>query len=159
MLDARPPKIVTGIAVFLTSDADGAPMALMHNLKHNRVLHETNVVLTVRTADTPTVDPALRLKLAQLSDHFWRLEVTFGYMEQPDVPSALADCRRSGLKFDTMNTSYFLGRRTVVVASKRAMPLWQDKLFILLTRNGAAPADFYHLPPGRVVEMGSQVSV
>jgi KUP system potassium uptake protein len=159
MLDARPPKIVTGVAVFLTSDANVAPMALMHNLKHNRVLHESNVILTVRTADIPTVDPSRRLQLAQLSAHFWTLEATFGYMEQPDVPAILADCRRSGLKFDTLNTSYFLGRRTVVMATKRAMPLWQDKLFILLSRNGAAPADFYRLPPGRVVEMGSQVSV
>jgi KUP system potassium uptake protein len=159
MLEARPPKKVSGVAVFLTGDPTGAPMALMHNLKHNRVLHETNVILTIQTADTPTVADDQRLKIAPLAAGFWAAEATFGYMEQPDIPRALTAQRREGPKFDMMNTSFFLGRRTVVVASKRAMPLWQDKLFILLTRNGASPADFYHLPPGRVVEMGSQISV
>ena len=159
MLDARPPKSVSGVAVFLTADPESAPTALMHNLKHNRVLHETNVMLTVRTADTPTVAPEHRLYVDRLSPRFWGVEATFGYMEQPDVPAALAECRGQGLKFDMMNTSFFLGRRAVVMSSNRAMPLWQDRLFILLSKNAADPADFYRLPPGRVVEMGSQVSV
>ena len=143
------------------TEASAAAMIAMHGVNkwYGTFQVLTAIRLTVRTAYTPTVNPAHRLKLAQQSPHFWTLEVTFGYMEQPDIPAALADCRRAGLKFDTLNTSYFLGRRTVMVAAKSAMPRWQDKLFILLTRNGAAPADFYRLPPGRVVEMGSQVSV
>jgi KUP system potassium uptake protein len=159
MLDARPPKTVPGVAVFLTGDLEAAPMALMHNLKHNRVLHETNVILTVRTADTPTVEPAKRLQINRLSPGFWGVEATFGYMEQPDVPRALLACKKQGLKFDIMQTSFFLGRRSVVVSSQRVMPLWQDKLFLMLHRNSTDPGIFYRLPPGRVVEMGSQVSV
>ncbi len=159
MLDARPPKKVPGVAVFLTADPEGAPMALMHNLKHNRVLHESNVVLTVHTAPEPRIPDERRLMVEQLSPDFWRVNATWGYMEQPDVPRALAACRKQGIKFDIMNTSFFLGRRSVVVAAKSAMPMWQDKLFILLSKNAAETAGFYHLPPGRVVEMGSQVSV
>jgi len=159
MLDARPPKKVPGVAVFLTSDPDGAPMALMHNLKHNRILHESNVILTVNTAPEPRIPAERRLTVEQLSPDFWRVNATWGYMESPDVPKALAACRKQGIKFDIMNTSFFLGRRSVVVSSKSAMPLWQDKLFIAMTKNAAETAGFFHLPPGRVVEMGSQVSV
>ena len=159
MLDARPPKKVSGVAVFLTADGDGAPMALMHNLKHNRVLHERNIIMIVNTAPEPRVPEEKRLWVEQLSPDFWRVNATWGYMESPDVPRALAACRKLGIKFDIMNTSFFLGRRSVVVSSKSAMPLWQDKLFIALTKNAAETAGFFHLPPGRVVEMGSQVSV
>ena len=159
MLTERGPKRVAGTAVFLTGDPDHAPSALMHNLKHNRVLHETNVILTVRTADTPTVDEADRLVAAPLAGGFWRVSATWGYMETPDVPAALTACRGHGLKVEMMTTSFFLGRRTVVPASKSEMPGWQDKLFILLVKNAADPTGFYRLPPGRVVEMGTQVSV
>ena len=160
MLEGRSPHRAAGTAVFLTGDADYAPSALMHNLKHNRVLHQTNVILTVRTADTPTVgDGPERLKIERLSPDFWRVTATWGYMETPDVPRALVACRKTGLKFDILSTSFFLGRRTIVPASNSKMPGWQDKLFILLSRNAATPTDFYRLPPGRVVEMGTQVSV
>ena len=134
-------------------------MALMHNLKHNRVLHERNIIMIVNTAPEPRVPEEKRLWVEQLSPDFWRVNATWGYMESPDVPRALAACRKLGIKFDIMNTSFFLGRRSVVVSSKSAMPLWQDKLFIALTKNAAETAGFFHLPPGRVVEMGSQVSV
>jgi len=159
MLAARPPHRAQGAAVFLTSDPDHAPSALMHNLKHNRVLHETNVILTVRTADTPVADDGARLAVERLSPDFWRVTATWGYMETPDVPRALMACRRTGLKFDIMSTSFFLGRRTIVPAERSAMPRWQDRLFVLLSKNATAPTDFYRLPPGRVVEMGTQVSV
>jgi KUP system potassium uptake protein len=159
MLAARGPFRVKGTAVFLCADPEQAPTALLHNLKHNRVLHETNVVLTVRSADVPYVDETERAHAEKLDGGFWRVTVIWGYMEQPNVPRALAACRRQGLKFDIMSTSFFLGRRTVVRSRNSEMPRWQDKLFILLSRNAAAPTDFYRLPPGRVVEMGAQVSV
>ena len=159
MLTTRGPKRVPGMAVFLTGDPDSAPSALMHNLKHNRVLHDTNVILTVRTADAPVVDEADRLTLQALDGGFWKVAMTWGYMETPDIPRALAACRAGGLKVDMMTTSFFLGRRTVAPASNSSLPAWQHKLFILLTKNATAPTDFYHLPPGRVVEMGTQVSV
>jgi len=159
ILAARSPFRVKGAAVFLSADPQQAPTALLHNLKHNRVLHETNVVLTVRAADVPYIDETQRTQAEKLDDGFWRVTATWGYMEQPNVPRALAACRKQGLKFDIMSTSFFLGRRTVVRSRNSEMPRWQDKLFILLSKNAAAPTDFYRLPPGRVVEMGSQVGV
>jgi KUP system potassium uptake protein len=159
MLKARPPHRAPGTAVFLTSDPEIAPVALMHNLKHNKVLHEKNVILTVRTADRPRVPEAQRVAMEPISDDFKRLTVTYGFMETPNVPRALSLCRKQGLKFDIMSTSFFLGRRSVVPAARQGMPLWQDRLYIFLMRNAANPTDFYHIPPGRVVEMGTQVSV
>jgi KUP system potassium uptake protein len=159
MLKARGPFRVAGTAVFLSAEPGQAPAALMHNLKHNRVLHETNVVLTVRTADIPQVEDKDRLRVERLDGGFWRATCTWGFMEEPNVPRALAAGRRQGLKADIMATSFFLGRRTIVPAPKSAIPRWQDRLFILLSKNAASPTDFYRLPPGRVVEMGVQVSV
>ncbi len=159
MLAARPPARVAGTAIFLTADAAVAPTALMHNLKHNRILHERNIILTVRAADTPRVEVSQRLAIEQVSPDFWRVIATWGYMETPDVPRALAACRKQGLKFDIMSTSFFLGRRTVVAATHPLMPRWQQRLYILLSRNAATPADYFQLPIGRVVEMGTQVSV
>jgi len=159
MLKARAPHKVPGTAIFLTSDPDVAPVALMHNLKHNKVLHEKNVVLTVRTAETPRVPPDERLELIPVSDDFKKLVINYGFMESPNVPKALNLCKKRGLKFDIMSTSFFLGRRSVVPSSSRGMPLWQDKLYIFLLKNAANPTDFFHIPPGRVVELGAQVKV
>ena len=159
MLRARPPHRAPGTAVFLTSDPDIAPVALMHNLKHNKVLHEKNIILTVRTADRPRVPEAKRVSFEPISDDFKRIVVTYGFMETPNVPRALGICRKQGLKFDIMSTSFFLGRRSVVPSARQGMPLWQDRLYIFLMRNAANPTDFFHIPPGRVVEMGAQVSV
>jgi KUP system potassium uptake protein len=158
-LRARPPHRVAGTAVFLTSDPDIAPVALMHNLKHNRVLHESNVILTVRTADTPRVDEGERVRIEALGPDCRRLIVTYGFMEAPNLPRALGLARRQGLKFDIMATSFFLGRRSVVPAAQSGMPLWQDRLYIFLLKNAANPTDFFQIPPGRVVELGSQVIV
>jgi KUP system potassium uptake protein len=159
MLRARPPHRAPGTAIFLTSDPDIAPVALMHNLKHNKVLHEKNIVLTVRTTDTPRVDAAHRISIEPISDDFKKLTISYGFMERPNVPKALGLCRKQGLKFDIMSTSFFLGRRSVVASASQGMPLWQDRLFIFLMRNAANPTDFFHIPPGRVVELGTQVSV
>jgi len=159
MLKARPPHRAPGTAIFLTSDPEVAPVALMHNLKHNKVLHEKNVILTVHTADRPRVADSHRVTMEPISDDFKRLTITYGFMETPNVPRALGLCRKQGLKFDIMSTSFFLGRRSVVPSARQGMPLWQDKLFIFLMRNAANPTDFFHIPPGRVVELGTQVSV
>jgi KUP system potassium uptake protein len=159
ILHSRAPHRVAGTAVFLTSDPDIAPVALMHNLKHNKVLHEKNVILTVVTAETPRVRDADRIKIEPVSADFTKLTMTFGFMESPNLPKALALCRKQGLKFDIMTTSFFLGRRSVVPAQRSGMPLWQDRLFIFLMKNATQPTDFFNIPPGRVVEMGAQVTV
>ena len=159
MLRARQPHRVPGTAIFLTSDPDTAPVALMHNLKHNKVLHEKNVIATVRIAETPRVPEADRVVITPFNDDFKKLIINYGFMETPNVPKALGLCRRQGLKFDIMATSFFLGRRSVVPAAQAAMPLWQDKLFIFLLKNGANPTDFFKIPAGRVVELGAQVSI
>ena len=159
MLKARPPHRAPGTAIFLTSDPTVAPVALMHNLKHNKVLHEKNVILTVRTGERPRIPESERISIEPINDDFKRLIISFGFMETPNIPRALSLCRKQGLKFDIMSTSFFLGRRSVVPAAQQGMPLWQDKLYIFLMRNAANPTDFYHIPPGRVVELGTQVSV
>ena len=159
MLKARPPLKAPGTAVFLTSDADVAPVALMHNLKHNRVLHEKNVILTVKTVDRPRVPESQRVSMETISPDFRKVTIAYGFMETPNVPKALGVCRKQGLKFDIMSTSFFLGRRSVVPSAQSGMPLWQDKLFIFLLKNAANPTDFFHIPPGRVVELGAQVTV
>ncbi len=159
ILRARAPHRTPGTAIFLTSDPDMAPVALMHNLKHNKVLHEKNVVLTVRTSDTPRVAEADRFQIELINDDFKKVILTYGFMESPNVPRTLTLCRKRGLKFDIMSTSFFLGRRTVVPSAHSGMPLWQDRLFIFLMRNAANPTDFFKIPPGRVVELGAQISV
>ncbi len=160
ILKARPPHRAPGTAIFLTSDPDMTPVALMHNLKHNKVLHEKNVIATVRTAETPRVSEADRVRIEPVNDDFKKLVITYGFMETPNVPKALALLRKQqGLKFDIMATSFFLGRRSVIASAHSGMPLWQDKIFIFLMRNAANPTDFFKIPPGRVVEMGAQVTV
>ncbi len=159
ILRARAPHRAAGTAIFLTSDPEVAPVALMHNLKHNKVLHEKNVILTVETAETPRVSEDKRVHIESLNDDFKKVIVTYGFMESPNLPKALNLCRKMGLKFDIMATSFFLGRRSVVPSAQSGMPLWQDKIFIFLMKNAANPTDFYKIPPGRVVEMGAQVTV
>ena len=159
ILKARAPHRAPGTAIFLTSDPDTAPVALMHNLKHNKVLHEKNIILTVHTAETPRVSDENRVRIEPLNDDFKKVIIGYGFMEQPNIPKALGLCRKQGLKFDIMATSFFLGRRSVVPSAQSGMPLWQDKLFIFLMKNAANPTDFYKIPPGRVVEMGAQVTV
>jgi KUP system potassium uptake protein len=157
MLAARPPYRAPGTAIFPTSNPDVAPVALMHNLKHNKCLHQRNVILTIRTAETPRAAPAVRIE--PINADFTRVILEYGFMENPNVPRTLAHCKKLGLKFDIMATSFFLGRRKVVPDARSGMPMWQDQLFIFLMKNAANPTDFFHIPPGRVVEMGAQVTV
>jgi KUP system potassium uptake protein len=158
-LEKKPPIRVPGTAVFLTSDPDFAPTALMHSLKHYKVLHEKNVILTVETADTPRVDLAERVRIEPVGQTFSRVHLRFGFMETPNVPNALAIARKLGWQFDIMSTSFFLSRRTLKPAAHSGMPQWQDRLFIALTRWANDATDYYKIPTGRVVEVGTQVTV
>ncbi len=158
-LEKKPPHIVPGTAVFLTSDPEFAPSAMLHNLKHNKVLHEHNVILTIVTADTPRVPEEDRVQITPLSEHFARVSLKFGYMEQPNVPKALAIARKHGWQFDIMHTSFFLSRRTLRPSAQSGMPSWQDHLFIWLARSASDATDFFQIPTGRVVEVGTQVTV
>ena len=159
MLQKSPPHRVKGTAVFLTSDPQTAPAALLHNLKHNKVLHEKNVVLTVRTVDTPRVRDDNRVRIEPIGDGFWKVRMTYGYMETPNIPRGLAILRKEGFKFDIMATSFFLSRRSIRAAAQSGMPLWQDKLFISLAKTASDATDFFQIPTGRVVEVGTQVTV
>jgi KUP system potassium uptake protein len=159
ILEKKPPHIVPGTAVFLTSDPEFTPTALLHNLKHNKVLHEKNVILTIVTADTPRVPEEERVQITPLSEHFSRVSLKFGYMEQPNVPKALAIARKHGWQFDIMSTSFFLSRRTLRPSPQSGMPSWQDHLFIWMARSASDATDFFQIPTGRVVEVGTQVTV
>jgi KUP system potassium uptake protein len=151
--------VVPGTAIFLTADSQAVPPALLHNLKHNRVLHERNVVLSVQTERVPVVPVMERAVYAPIDDRFARLTLRFGFMETPNVTRALGQARRVGLKFDVMTTSFFLGRRKVIAGARTGLPLVLDKLFIALGRFAADPSDYYSLPRDRVVELGSRMTV
>jgi KUP system potassium uptake protein len=158
-LEKRPPHIVKGTAVFLTSDPNFAPTALLHNLKHNKVLHEHNVVLTIETAQTPRVSLADRVRMETVSDKFAKVRLRFGFMETPNVPKALAIARKLGWQFDIMSTSFFVSRRALKPSSQSGMPRWQDRLFIGLSRSANDAIDYFQIPTGRVVEVGTQVTI
>jgi len=158
-LEKRPPHVVKGTAVFLTSDPNFAPTALLHNLKHNKVLHEHNVVLTIETAQTPRVSLADRVRMETVSDKFTKVRLRFGFMESPNVPKALAIARKLGWQFDIMSTSFFVSRRALKPSSQSGMPRWQDRLFIGLSRSANDAIDYFQIPTGRVVEVGTQVTI
>ncbi|TGQ17085.1 MULTISPECIES: potassium transporter Kup [unclassified Mesorhizobium] len=155
----KKPQLVSGTAVFLTSDPLSAPTALMHSLKHYKVLHEKNVILSVVTAPQPVVPDSERVKLEAVNELFMRVTLTFGYMEQPNIPRALAICRKQGWKFDIMTTSFFLSRRSLKASPNSGMPVWQDRLFISLARSAADATEYFQIPTGRVVEIGTQVAI
>lgn len=159
MLEKRPPQRVPGTAVFLTSDRECAPTALMHSLKHYKVLHEKNVILTIETAPTPRIDDAERVRMERLSETFSRVTLRFGFMESPNVPKALVIARKLGWQFDIMSTSFFLSRRALKPAVHSGMPRWQDLLFIRLSRSANDATDYFQIPTGRVVEVGTQVTI
>lgn len=158
-LKNRPPPQVSGVAIYMTSDPERAPAALLHNLKHNHVLHKHNVFLTVRIADKPHVDDADRVTWEPLGEGFSRMSVTYGFSEQPNLPRALALARVKGLTFEIMSLSFFLGRRNITLAAHSDMPRWRRRLYMWLAKNAASPAEAYAIPPGRVVELGALVSL
>ncbi|HHW4669293.1 MAG TPA: potassium transporter Kup [Xylella fastidiosa subsp. multiplex] len=155
-----PPVKVPGTAVFLTADSTVVPHALMHNLKHNKVLHERNVFLTVKTLKIPYAANSERLKIEPISNGFYRVHIRFGFMETPDVPSALMCSKdHAEIDFDPMHTTFFVSRETVIPSANRGMPIWRDNLFVLMHRNAAPANAFFRIPGNRLVELGAQVEI
>ncbi|WP_024870296.1 potassium transporter Kup [Pseudoxanthomonas suwonensis] len=155
-----PPARVPGTAVFLTADGSVVPHALLHNLKHNKVLHERNVFLTVETLPVPHAPVERQLKVEQIGDDFYRMVVRFGFMETPDVPLALMRASdATGMGFDPMDTTFFASRETIVPSARRGMAIWRDKLFAFMHRNAAPATGFFRIPGNRLVELGSQVEI
>jgi KUP system potassium uptake protein len=159
MLERKPPQRVPGTAVFLTSDPKSAPTALLHSLKHYRVLHEKNIILSVETTHTPRVEQSKRVHIEPVGSTFLRVLLRFGYMETPNIPKALGVARKLGLQFDIMSTSFFLSRRALRPAPRSGMPRWQDRLFITLARSANDATDYFQIPTDRVVEVGTQVTI
>src|SRR5512145_523281 len=153
------PHRVPGTAVFLTAAPESAPTALLHSLKHYKVLHENNVILTIVTENIPRVSPQDRVEMEQLGNGFMRLILHFGFMETPNIPKALAIARKLGWTFDIMSTSFFLSRRSVRPDARSGMPVWQDRLFVFLAQNADDASSYFQLPTDRVVEIGTQVTV
>ncbi len=159
-LAARPPHRVEGTAVFLTSDPDVAPPALLHNIKHNKILHRRNMIATVKTTGTPHVSPEDRVSIERIDENFERITLRYGFMDQPDVPRDLAlDCSGKGSIDNPMQVSFFIGRNTLRASASEGLPLWQDHVLLFLQRNASDPTDFFNIPPNRVVELGVQVTV
>ncbi|MGN6112761.1 MAG: potassium transporter Kup [Luteimonas sp.] len=155
-----PPVRVPGTAIFLIAQEGMVPQALLHNLKHNKVLHERNVFLTVETLNIPYAPKDKRLKMEPIGDDFYRVRVRFGFMETPDVPLALMrSCDKGGIHFDPMDTTYFASRETVVARKRGGMPIWRDKLFAVMHRNAAPATGFFRIPGNRLVELGAQVEI
>jgi KUP system potassium uptake protein len=150
---------VHGTAVFLTNTGEGAPSALLHNLKHNQVLHERNILLTIIVEDKPYVSTGNRLLIDDLGKSFYRIRAFYGFMETPDIPAALALCAARSLSFDMMNTTFFVSRAMIVSSPNPGMMKWRERLFMALSRNAMHAADFFNIPTNRVVEMGTRVEI
>jgi KUP system potassium uptake protein len=158
-LDAFGTAIVPGTAVFMNGDPEGTPSALLHNLKHNRVLHERVIILSVITEEIPHVPPRDRTSTERLGEGLYRIIVHYGFMEDPDVPQALSRISLDGWEFDPAQTTYFLGRETLISTSRPGMARWREHLFIFMSRNARNATSFFGLPPNRVVELGTQLEI
>ena len=158
-LESKPPHRVPGTAVFLTGDPTSAPTSMMHNLKHNKVMHERNVLLTIKTMDTPRVPRHERLTVERISDHFIRIIARYGFMETPSVPKILDHARRKDCNIEMGATSFFLSRRSLRVTNKSEMPRWQERVFIALANSAEDATTYFQIPTDRVVEVGTQVAV
>ena len=150
---------VPGTAVFMTSAAAGVPPALLHNLKHNKVIHERVILMTVQIKDVPFVDDAKRFVAEDMEQGFHRVVLRYGFMQTPDVPAALASIRCCGPQFKMMDTSFFLSRQTLLASARPGMAIWREKLFAWMLRNAESAMEFFRLPTNRVVELGSQVEI
>ena len=148
-----------GTAVFMTTSAEGIPHSLLHNLKHNKVLHERVILLTVKIEDLPYVPADERTEINDLERGFWRMIVRYGFMDEIDIPAALARVEACGPKFRMMDTSFFLARQTLITSPTPGMAVWREKLFAWMLRNAESAMEFFRLPPNRVVELGAQVEI
>ncbi len=156
-LDLKPIPRVRGTAVFMTSTAAGVPVVMMHHLKHNKMLHETVVILSVNTRGVPEVEPERRMSIEDLGHGFFRIVATFGFMQSPNIPEILANAKTHGVPVPPMDTSYYLGRERLVITDKAKMSRWRKKLFALMSRNARSATEFFQIPPNRVVELGAQI--
>jgi len=158
-IEASPPTRVPGTAIFLTGTQDRVPHALLHNLKHNKVLHERIVFLTVVTRDIPYVADEDRYEVKPLGCEFFKMTADFGFKEDPDVPALLEDCGQKGFAFDMMETSFFVSRETLIPTVAPGMALWREKLFVSMSKNATKASEFFQIPTNRVVELGTQVEL
>jgi len=158
-LEAKPPHRVSGTAVFLTGDPYAAPTSMMHNLKHNRIMHERNILLSIRTEETPRVARHERITVERVSDHFIRIIARYGFMETPSVPKILEHARRKDCNIDIGSTSFFLSRRSLRKTPKSELPRWQERLFIFLAASAEDATTYFQIPTDRVVEVGTQVAI
>jgi KUP system potassium uptake protein len=158
-LAEHPPLRVPGTAIFLTANINAVPNALLHNLKHNKVLHERNVLLTVETLESPVAEYGERTEITALGHEFFRLALRFGFAEDPDIPAALQSCAAKGIGFDMMDTTFFVSRESIVATDRPGMPLWRDKLFAFLARNASSATAFFRIPGNRLIELGTQVEI
>ncbi|MBX9629935.1 MAG: potassium transporter Kup [Burkholderiales bacterium] len=155
----HPPQRVPGTAIFLTAGREGVPHAMLHNLSHNKVLHEKVVLLTVLTEDVPYVPDESRIELEPLGEGFYRMNVRYGFKDEPDIPAALQLPNPCGLEFSLMETSFFLSRQTIVPTKAPGMAIWREKLFATMSRNAASATEFFRIPTNRVVELGTQIEI
>ena len=156
---ATPPVRVPGTAVFLTTAEGRVPPALLHNLKHNKVLHERVVLLTLKTRDVPKVPLAERLRIEELGCDFRQIEACYGFMEDQDIPTLLEECARRGAPFDMMDTSFFVSRETLIASAVPGMALWREKLFVSMSKNATRAIEYFNIPTNRVVELGTQIEL
>jgi len=156
-LARNPPVRVKGTAVFMTSSAEGVPVVLLHHLKHNKVLHETVILLSVTTRGIPEVPPERGLTLERLGHGFVRIVATFGFMQSPNIPEVLARAAAQGIPIPPMDTSYYLGRERLVLTGHAKMHRWRKRLFALMSRNARSATEFFQIPSNRVVELGAQI--
>jgi KUP system potassium uptake protein len=149
---------VPGTAVFMTADANGAPSALLHNLKHNKVLHERVVILNVRYAEMPYVPADRRLEMEKLAEGFYHVVIRYGFMDDIDIPKALSECP-CGMQFELMDTTFFFSRENLIPTRGEGMMLWREHVFATMARNAASPMTFFRIPANRVVELGAQLEI
>jgi KUP system potassium uptake protein len=154
-----PPTRVPGTAVFMTAHADGVPHALLHNLNHNKVLHERVALLTVVTEDVPYVGDERRLTVQAMGNNFYRITIRYGFKDEPDIPKALLQCAEHGVECNLMETSFFLSRETLIASVAPGMAIWRERLFASMARNAGAAMTFFRIPTNRVVELGTQIEL
>lgn len=158
-ISAHPPLRVSGTAVFLTANKDGVPNALLHNLKHNKVLHERNIILTVEVLDEPFAEPGDRISVEALADGFYSVSIRYGFAEDTNLPAALATINECGFPFDMMDTTFFISRESIISGDRPGMVIWRDRLFEFLARNATSATAFFEIPGNRLIELGTQVEI
>ena len=154
-----PPVRVPGTAIFLRSEIEGVPHALLHNLSHNKILHERVIFLTVHTRDIPWVPVSERVRVEDLGNRCYQISIQYGFKDEPHIPQALESCKKYGMEFNMLETSFFIARQTVISSPGAGMAQWRERIFIGMSRNARGAADYYQIPPNRVIELGTQVEI